>query len=357
VAARTGPRLRLPALLGRHPGLLAGIQQSGLAIALAALVSYFTFVSPRFLTSGNVAVILEQVSVLAIVAVPGAMLLLAGYVDLSVGSVAGLSAIVFGEAIGSMPLGAAVVVALLSGAAWGALNGFLISYLAFSPIIVTLGGFTGAAGLASLIQHGNIKQGFGSTFGFFGNGDVAGVSVPVLVMILAFVVGAYVWYCMPVGRHIKAIGGERDAAFANGVAVKRIPLLLYVASGACAALGGLIIAAEIDSASIDIGVGMELQVLTAILLGGVSFEGGRGSLVGVAIGVLFMGALNNGLIVVNVGPYYANIAIGAVLVLAAGLDATYRKIERVPVTAAADADPALDAPPPEPLPASGKAER
>src|SRR5262249_36023253 len=116
-----------------------------------------------------------------------------------------------------------------------------------------------------------------------------------------------------------------------GVAVRRIPAVLYVVSGVAAAAGGLIFTSELDGASLSIGLGLELQVLTAILLGGVAFTGGRGSLWGVLFGVLFVGVLNNGLVLINVGPYYANLAVGAVLVAAASADAFYQRLERMPV--------------------------
>jgi ribose/xylose/arabinose/galactoside ABC-type transport system permease subunit len=316
--------------VAQRPGLLAAVQQSGLALALLALATYFSVSSSHFLTAGNLSVILQQVSVLAIVAIPGSMLVLAGYVDLSVGSVAGLAAIVFGDLYGHVPLTIAVAGGIAVGSVWGIANGCLVGYLGFSPIIVTLGGYAGAQGLASLIQHGNSIFGFSASFVYLGNGAPLGIPVPILVMLAAFLLGAFAWYGTPVGRHLKAIGTDRGAAYANGIAVRRLPMLLYVFSGTSAGLGGMILTAQVNSASIDIGVGLELQVLTAILLGGVAFTGGRGSLVGVALGLLFIGILTDGLILINAGPYFTNIAVGAALVIAAGLDAMNQRIERLP---------------------------
>jgi ribose/xylose/arabinose/galactoside ABC-type transport system permease subunit len=128
-----------------------------------------------------------------------------------------------------------------------------------------------------------------------------------------------------------AIGADRPSARALGVSTRRIPAIVYVCSGLAAAAGGLIFTSELDGASLSIGIGLELQVLTAILLGGVAFSGGRGSLWGVLFGVLFVGVLNNGLILLNIGPYVANLAVGAVLLAAAGADAFYQRLERIPV--------------------------
>jgi ribose transport system permease protein len=321
---------RLMSHLSHRPGLLAAVQQSGLGMALIVLGTYFTLSSSHFLTAGNVSVTLQQVAVLALVAIPGSMLVLAGFVDLSVGSVAGLAAVVFGDLYGHVPLAAAVFGGVAVGSVWGLGNGLLVGYLGFSPIIVTLGGYAGAEGLASLLQHGNTIFGFPAAFEYLGNGALAGIAVPIWIMVAAFMVGAFVWYNTPVGRHLKAIGTDRIAAYANGVETRRLPMLLYLCSGTSAGLGGMILTAQVNSASIDIGVGLELQVLTAILLGGVAFTGGRGSLVGVALGVLFIGTLTDGLILLNAGPYYTNIAVGAALVIAAGLDAVNRRIERLP---------------------------
>lgn len=331
-AAPTGP--------GRPPRLDAQrlraavdwAQRSGLFFGLILLVVFFSAQSSAFLDRDNLLVILVQVAIVGIIAVPGAMLVLSGFVDLAVGSVAVLAAIVFGElSAGGAPWTLAALGAIAAGAAWGLFSGGLISYLDFSPIIVTLGGFAGARGFAELISKGETEQGFGTAFAWLGNGDVLGVPAPAAIMLALFAVGGYVWYQMPLGRHMMAIGADRDAAFANGVSVRRVPCALYVVSGAAAALGGLLLTSQLDGASLSIGQGLELQVLTAVLLGGVAFTGGRGSLFGVLVGVLFVGVLQNGLVLLNVGPFYANVAIGAALILAAGLDVVYQRLERVPV--------------------------
>jgi len=331
-------RLRAPRsrLSGSARGLAARLgayQSGGLFVALIVLSLIFTTTSANFFTRSNLTVILLQVSIVGLVAIPGAMLVLSGYVDLPVGSVAVLAVAVFGtmEKLHHQPLWVSIVVALGAGAAWGTMNAVLIAYLGFSPIIVTLGGYAGARGLAEWITHDVTYFGFGNAFGELGNGTIDSIPVPAIIFLGFFLIGAYIWYEMPLGRHMTAIGADKPAARSLGVSVRRIPGLLYVFSGLAAAAGGLIMTSELDGASISIGIGLELQVLTAILLGGVAFSGGRGSLWGVLFGVLFVGVLNNGLILLNIGPYVANLAVGIVLLLAAGADAFYQRLESIPV--------------------------
>jgi len=312
--------------------LLAWAQRNGLFFALAGLIAFFSLSSERFFTSTNAAVILQQVSVVGIIAVPGAMLVLANFVDLSVGSIAVLSSVIFGQAMqaefGLIP---ASLLGLAVGTIWGAFNGYLIAYLDFSPIIVTLGGLAGARGVSELITQGYTVFGFGSTFSLLGNGTLLRMPVPVWIYVAILIVGLHIWFQTPWGRHMVAIGGARDAAKALGIRWRAIAFWLYVASGAASALGGLILTSELDGASVSIGVGMELDVLTSILLGGVAFTGGRGSLFGVLFGVLFIGALSNGLIQINISPFFQKVAVGMALVLAAGLDTLYQRLDRIRV--------------------------
>ncbi len=331
------PRLKDPR---RSLHRLASAQGGGLFVALVLLSLYFSISTGSFFTRSNILVVLEQVSVLGMVAVPGAMLLVSGNLDLSVGSVAGLSAAVFGEfdKVFGWPMWLAALGALAVGAAWGAMNGVLISYLGFSPVIVTLGGFAGAAGLAQTITSDVTRSGFGATFDFLGDGTLAGIPVQVIIFFAVFLFGAYIWYETRAGRHLIAIGANKDAARALGVASRRLPCVIYILSGTAAALGGLIVTAQLDGASVQIGVGLELQVLTAILLGGVAFNGGRGSLWGTLAGILFIGVLDDGLILINVGPYVADLAVGGALVIAAALDVLYQRLEKMPVPETTEAE-------------------
>jgi ribose transport system permease protein len=308
-------------------------QRNGLFFGLVAMVLAFSVANSHFPTSANFDVILEQVAVTGLIAVPGAMLLLSGYVDLSVGSVAVLTAVAFGEFSKNYDIGilGGAILAMLVALGWGVMNGYLIAYLDFSPIVVTLGGLAGARGIAEYWSKAQTVFDFGPGFAKLGGGTFLGLDVPVWICAAAFAIGGFAWYLAPFGRYVLAIGIDRLATRSSGVDVRRPPFMLYVASAFAAGLGGLIFTSQLDAATLDIGKNLELEVLTAILLGGVSFNGGYGSLFGVLVGVLFIGVLENGLIIVNISPFIKNVAIGAALVLAAAVDVIYRKLENVQI--------------------------
>jgi ribose transport system permease protein len=332
-AAGAGSAERPPA--GKHMSAgtartLEWAQKNGLFFALVALVLLFSLTTQHFATAANAKVILMQVALVGMMAVPAAMLILSGYVDLSVGGIMVLSAVVFGmcmQAGTGLPI--AIAVAFAAAILWGVFNAISITVWAFSPIVVTLGGLVGARGLAQFLTQGMTNFGFGREFMLLGNGTLLSIPVPVIIFGLIFLAGLHVWYRTPYGRHMMAIGGAPDAAKALGIRTIAIPFWLYIMSAATAALCGLISASQLDSAAITIGSGAELDVLTGVLLGGVAFTGGRGSLFGVLFGVLFIGALRNGLVQINVSAYFHQFSVGLALIFAAGLDILYQRLERL----------------------------
>ena len=313
---------------GSYRTFIGWAQRNGLFFALLILIAIFSIIGKNFLTVGNFTIILQNVSVVGLIAIPGAMLILSGYVDLSIGSMAVFAAVVMGMFFeAGWPWWLAAPAGLASGLLWGLLCGFLVSYLGFSAIVVTLGGLAGLKGLELVFSDAFVVHDYGDAVVFLGSGRV-GLPMPVWVFFAAFLIGAFFWYLTPLGRYMTAIGADRQAAYSLGIPVKRIVLGLFIASAMCAALGGLIELAKLDASSQSIGNNMELRVLTAILLGGVSFAGGRGSLFGVLWGVLFIGVLDNGLLVARVSPYMAQFAVGVALVFAAGLDVLYQRLDR-----------------------------
>jgi ribose/xylose/arabinose/galactoside ABC-type transport system permease subunit len=314
---------------GSYRTFIEWAQRNGLFFALLILVAIFSIIGRNFLSVGNITIILQNVSVIGLIAIPGAMLILSGYVDLSIGSMAVFAAVVMGMAFeAGWPWPAAFVAGLTTGVAWGLLCGWLVSYLGFSAIVVTLGGLAGLKGLELVFSDAFVVHDFGDEVVFLGSGRIQGLPMPIYVFAIAFIVGAFFWYFTPLGRYMTAIGADRQAAFSLGIPVRRTVLGLFIASATCAALGGLIELAKLDASSQSIGNNMELRVLTAILLGGVSFAGGRGSLFGVLWGILFIGVLDNGLLVARVSPYMAQFAVGVALVFAAGLDVLYQRLDR-----------------------------
>jgi ribose/xylose/arabinose/galactoside ABC-type transport system permease subunit len=214
----------------------------------------------------------------------------------------------------------AVVAGIGTGAVIGALNGLLCTYVGMSAILVTLGSLTAVRG-ATLLVTSLPVFGFGSGFGFLGVGQVLGIPLPVLFAALVFLVGGVYLALTPGGRHVYAIGVNPEAAYLSGISIRKLPFMLFVLSGMAAAFGGVLFAARLDSAPPGtLGLGFELNVLTAVLLGGIAFEGGRGSILGVLLGVLFLGVLQNGLTLMNVTSFWQQVAGGCALVLAAGLD-------------------------------------
>jgi ribose/xylose/arabinose/galactoside ABC-type transport system permease subunit len=297
------------------------LARSALLLALATEILLFFLFSAHFLTVDNFRDIAIQSSVIGIVAVATALLLLTGYIDLSVGSNLALTAVVTGTLLvhGTSTV-VAVAVGLGLGTAIGAFNGILVSYFGFSTIIVTLGMLTALRGVA-LSASETTPTGFSESFLSIGNGTILTVPVPIVLLGVAFIIGGAFLRYSAYGRHIYAIGVNKEAAFLSGVAVKRVPFYLFVLTGASAALGGIILASRIDAApGGTLGSGFELQVLTAVLLGGVSFEGGRGGMFGVFLGVAFLAILQNGLTLLNVPTTTSLIAQGAVLVVAALLE-------------------------------------
>lgn len=328
-ASQTRVRRSVP-MAERRRRLVLWAQQNGIVFALLALIVFFTLQSDNFLTRGNLNIIALQVAITGIIAVPGAMLVLAGYVDLSVGGLMVLGSVAFGQMVdGGSSEPVAVLVALAVGVAWGLATGFFVSYLGFSAIVVTLGGLAAGRGLAQVWSDGITVSRFSEGFGTLGTGRLFDTPLPVFILAAVLALGFYYWNVAPGGRRLAAIGSDEPAARSLGIATKRIPFILYGLSGLAAVTGGLILTAQLDGASNSIGDGQELDVLTAILLGGVSFKGGRGSLVGVLSGLLFLGVLRNGLILTGIGTFWQQVAVGAALFFAAGLDVLYQRLERL----------------------------
>jgi erythritol transport system permease protein len=308
-------------------------------IVLAVLVITFTALSPAFLTAGNLTILVKHVAINAILAVGMTFVILSGGIDLSVGSIAGLSGIIAGGLIHSglvlHPMGVVVyfhtwlvvAIALAAGAAVGAANGLLISQLRVAPFIATLGTMYVARGAALLTSNGatfpNLSGSpeLGNTgFLLLGSGTYLGLPLPIWLMVAVAAAGVFVAARTPFGRRIYAIGGNEKAAELSGVRVARIKFWAYVISGACAALVGLVIAAQLGAAHPATGETFELNAIAAVVLGGTSLMGGRGSVGGTIIGAFVIGVLADGLILLGVSEFWQIVIKGLVIVLAVILD-------------------------------------
>jgi ribose/xylose/arabinose/galactoside ABC-type transport system permease subunit len=299
------------------------LMRNALPVGFVGLIVLFVLLkAPNFLTFGNFSDILRLSSPITVVAIPMAFLLILGYVDLSVGSAVALNAVIMGLLITDWGVTAPLAVAatLVAGALIGGLNGFLVTKVGLAPVIVTLGTLTGIRGVAMWIAPQPV-YGFGEDFAAIGYTGLAGIPYFVMIAAAVIAIGGFVLGFSPLGRHVLAIGVNEEAAFLSGINTKRTLFVTYVATGIAAALAGVMYGVLLNSApSGTLGIGFELDVLTAVMLGGVAFNGGRGTIRGVVLGVLFLAILQNGLTLLNVQAAVASVIKGAALVLAASLD-------------------------------------
>lgn len=305
-------------LLDRYGGRIG---RNALLVALILEIAFFYLFSAQFLTLNNFTNVAVQSSIIGLVAVPTALLLLTGYVDLSIGSTLALGAVVAGTTLvgGANPV-LGILAGIVAGMAVGLLNGVLVCLLGFSAIIVTLGGLTAVRGV-SLAVTDQSPTNFPDSFLQLGGGTLLGIPIPVLIAGMAFLSGGLFLRYTVYGRYVYAIGVNPEATYLSGVSIRKIPFVLFLLTGASAGLGGTVLAARIGAAPPGtLGTGFELSVLTAVLLGGVAFGGGRGNIFGVLLGVLFLGILQNGLTLLNVPSTYSLIAQGSVLIVAAAFE-------------------------------------
>jgi len=303
-----------------HAGRLAGRWEGLLALLLVVTVVYADSTLPSFLTGLNLSAASAEFSERALMALTLTLIVIAGEIDLSIASILGVSSAVFGRLIeGGMPLGLAVAVCLLTGAACGALNGLLIVRLRLPSLMVTIGTLALFRGIANgMLGTEKVTQ-FPTAVTNFGYDYVPGTLVPwaVLVVVVVAIPVAFLLHATRWGRAIFAIGQNREAARFAGISADGIRFWLFVASGLACALAGMMLTARLGSSGADNGLGFELDVVAVVLLGGVSIYGGRGTLLGVALAVLLVNALQNALSLNDVSSDVQQIVVGSLLVLSA----------------------------------------
>ncbi len=291
-------------------------------IVLAVLCVVMAMLSNAFLSVSNILNILLSTSVFGTLAIGMTFVISSAGIDLSVGSILALSGVV-GAILTSnfeLPWWIGVLGCLATGSLTGALNGFLVTKAAIPPFIVTLGMLGIARGFALVLSNGISIYGLPPEIVWLGQGRPFGVPTPVVVLLLAALVAHVLLAHTRFGVYAQVIGDNEVAARAMGVNVKRLKVLIYTLSGLLSGLAGLLFAARINSGEPTAGLSYELTAITATILGGTNLFGGRGSVLGTLIGALIMGVLQNGLNLMAVRPFYQQIAIGAVLILAVWLD-------------------------------------
>ena len=300
------------------------IKQKSL-IALLMMIAIVSFLNPHFFTLPNILNILRQTAVNAILAVGMTLVILTAGIDLSVGSILALSGAVGASLIAQeFPVAISIAAALGVGTALGAISGVIIAKGKVQAFIATLVAMTLVRGLTLVYTDGRpISTGFTDTadaFTTIGTGYLLGVPVPVWLMAITFGLAWYLLNHTRLGRYIYALGGNEEATRLSGINVDRIKITVYAICGFLSALAGLIITSRLSSAQPTAGGGYELDAIAAVVVGGTSLMGGKGSIMGTLVGALIIGFLNNALNLLDVSSYYQMIAKAIVILLAVLVD-------------------------------------
>ncbi|RAM36748.1 ABC transporter permease [Arthrobacter globiformis] len=293
-----------------------------MVVVMLLIVAFFAYRSARFATPDNLTNILIAAAPFALIALGQTLVILTGGIDLSVGSVMAASAMAAAWTAKNagdnamLPLVAAVITGLLAGS----INGLIVSKFEVPPFITTLGMLTLASGIAYVIGNGAPINGLPASFGSFANTQILGLTLPVILMILAILVLAFVMKRTNYGLRVYAIGGNRLAAEIAGVRSRNILFSVYAISGVLAGLSGLMLASRVITGAPNLGQGYELDAIAAVVIGGASLMGGRGTIWGTAIGLLLIQTINNGLDLLLVPAYWQNVIKGVIIVAAVGVD-------------------------------------
>lgn len=306
----------------RRETMRAWLRLSGILPELVLLCIGFELASGRFLSVGNLSIVMQQASINAMLAAGMTFVILAGGIDLSVGSILALAAVVaVGATLTPGLAWAAIPLALLAGAACGLVNGSLIAWLGLPPFIVTLGALTAVRGVARLAAGDSTVFNSDLPFSVIGNGTLLGVPWLVVIAFLVILLSWVILRRTVLGTWIYAVGGNAEAAALAGIKVPLVLLFVYATSGLLAGLGGVMSAARLYAANgLQLGQAYELDAIAAVILGGTSFVGGIGSVWGTLIGALIIAVLSNGLILLGVSDIWQYIIKGGVIILAVAID-------------------------------------
>ena len=307
-------------------GLRSRFRSSALAEGVALLVIYVLIVlvmsllSDVFLSTRNFRNLLLASSTMGIIAMVTTMLMVGGGLDLSVGSTVALVGVVISHSQSTLGVWGAVAAGVLAAMLVGIVNGVLVTRVGINALITTLGMFSIVRGLAFVISGGLTETVLDPAFGEIGRGFVGGVPVPVLVFVVVIIVCFIVMRRTQYGRAMYMVGGNPVASYLAGLKVKNYLFIAFVLSGLSAGVAGVILTSLLGAGAPQAASGLELSVIAAVILGGTSLAGGKGTILGTLIGILILGTLNNGMVLLSVSAYYQQIALGLVLLLAVGLD-------------------------------------
>jgi ribose transport system permease protein len=305
------------------------IQGQGL-LAMALLISiYFGLSSPYFFTTDNVLIIGATAAPLGIMALAQTFLILSGGIDVSVGSVVAITTVATGLLVqGGMDFWPAAALAVGLGGFVGAVNALLVVVLTINPFIATLGTLSVFQGLAFAVTGGKTIVVDNSTLAYIGIGSLFGLPVPMVVLIVAFIVAVIFERFTRWGRTVYAIGGNAEAARLSGLRVKSTRAALYILSGLSGGVAGVLILGQLSAASPQVGATFLLSVVTAVILGGASLAGGKGTVVGTVVAVAILGMLNNGFALLGSSSAAQQVALGVALIFAVLLELIGRRLRR-----------------------------
>lgn len=291
-------------------------------LILAFVFLFFTIATDNFFAVKNMINILRQVSILGILTAGMTFVIISGGMDLSVGSQLGLTGVLCAMFITEFSMNdiVSVILAVLIATAFGIITGLLIVSLNVSAIVITLGMQTVIRGFAYIFSGGIPIYDIPDELVFIGQGYVGPIPVPVIIMLVIVLIMGFILHKTYFGRYVYAIGGNVEAARLAGVQVNKILVALYAISGFLSGIAGIILMGRVSSGAPTSGQGTEMEVITAVIIGGVSINGGKGTMIGAFFGALIIGILSNGLTIMNVGQYYQDVITGLVLILAVAFD-------------------------------------
>jgi ribose/xylose/arabinose/galactoside ABC-type transport system permease subunit len=302
------------------------VQRLGLSAFLVAMCLLFSFMSPYFATLENFTNILVQSAVLIIAGAGVTLVIATAGIDLSIGSILALSSIIMA---GALKAGAGLFVGvglgILSGAVMGLVNGLGVAGLGISPFIVTLGAAGIYRALALIFTDARPIYGLPLELRFLGTGSIGPCPISAVIAFAVVLIAALVIAWTRFGINLRAVGDNPEGAFRMGVPIRGVLIWVYVISGAMAALAGVVVTARLNTAEAIAGLGMELEAIAAVVMGGTSFFGGEASISGTLLGALIIGTLANGLTIINVPSYYQQLVIGIVFILAVLADRIRRR--------------------------------
>jgi ribose/xylose/arabinose/galactoside ABC-type transport system permease subunit len=308
-------------LAARKTNILSLVQTYGMFLILLLVIVIFSLLTSNFLTTSNVLNILRQVSVIGIIAVGQTLVILTAGIDLSVGSIVGLSGAISAGVMlstGSPFLG--IAAGLLTGAFLGFLNGILIAKLKLTPFIVTLATMTIISGLTLIYTKGKPIIISDEFYRFIGKGYIGPIPLPIILWLLVYALFFYILRKTVHGHYIYSIGGNEKATILAGVRVDFHKIIVYTISGLLASAAAIILSARLSAATPVAGNGYELDAIAAVILGGTSLFGGKGGVIGTLIGVLLIGVLTTGMNLIDVSPFYQNVVKGVIVLFAVMID-------------------------------------